>query len=169
MKNSHPSYLKLETKLKADIKKNGFVQNDKRYQRTVYALPGHFIVIKEKKLLDYLVAQEIPDKYFNDSDRMGPSLRRAVFEAGNDLNSRQLMVFNDKDFDKVHQCFTSMQFVYTERKEFDLYVYQRSSDIEKLHDDLVFFSFVAKFFSEIVGKKVTKIVVIYGNCHYTKE
>jgi hypothetical protein len=94
------------------------------------------------------------------------SFLRAVKEAKLDVNSRQLMVFNDENYEEVHQCFTSFQFVWTHRNEFDMYVYQRSSDLAKLLDDLIFFANVLAEFEKATRRRVTKIVVIFGNSHY---
>lgn len=166
---SNPYYLKLENKLRSDIRKNGFIQDDKRLKRKVWALPGHFIVLKDPKLLDYLKNQSTLDKYAADLARMNNSLQSAVKLAKKDKDSRQLMVFNDEDYNNIHQCFTHCQFVMTKRGDFDLYVYQRSADLSKLFDDLVFFCFVAMLFASKVNIDVSKIVVIYGSVHYTKE
>ena len=100
---------------------------------------------------------------------MVSSFSDAVEEAKKDVNSRQLLVLNTHDFKNVHQCFNTFQFVYTHRGEFDLYVYQRSADIVKLKDDLVFFAAVAKEFEKQVCQKVSKFVITYGHIHYTKE
>lgn len=137
--------------------------------RMVYALPGHFVVIKNPKIFKYLRTSELLLKYLPDRDRMVKSFLDSVELAKKDPQSRQLMVFNDHEYQTIHQCFTHMQFVMTKRKEFDLYVYQRSADLVKLKDDLTFFAHTAEEFQDKVGKKVTKIVVVYGNIHYTKE
>ena len=163
------SYTEMEQNLTNDIRKNGFVQDDKRYKRKVWSLPGHFIVIKDPKILNYLLKRTILSKYVDDWARIITSFLAAANEAKRDVDSRQLMVFNDMDFSVVKQCFTHMQFVYTARKEFDLYVYQRSADMEKLKDDLTFFAHVGQAFGIEVRKKVTKIVVVYGSVHFTKE
>lgn len=76
------------------------------------------------------------------------------------------MVFNTDSYDTIYQCFTSFQFVYTKRKEFDMYVYQRSADVAKLKDDLVFFANIAQRFGKALFTPVSKIVVIYGHCHF---
>lgn len=162
-------YNSLEESLKEDIIKNGFVQDDKHFNRKVWALPGHFIVIKEKELLDFLRKERVLPKYKDDYYRMANSYLSARNLAREDKDSRQLVIFNDYNYDEVHQCFTHMQFVMTQRGEFDLYVYQRSADISKLKDDLVFFSSMSRYFEEDVQIPVTKIVVVYGHVHFTKE
>lgn len=162
-------YIKLESKLKQDIEKNGFLQTDRRMGRKTMSFPGHFIVVKDPKIIGYLIRRGVLRKYVDDWNRMIPSFLSATHQAKYDPDSRQLMVFNDENYKHVHQCFTHMQFVMTHRKEFDLYVYQRSSDMVKLKEDLTFFAHVARAFADEVGKKVTKIVVVYGHIHFTKN
>jgi hypothetical protein len=158
--------LRLLEKTVASIAKNRFQQNDMNLNRETMSLPGHFIVIKDKEILDFLKNQPCLEKYDDDICRMNDSYESMINKARHDLNSRQLMVFNDSDFHKINQCFTSFQFVYTKRNEFDLYVYQRSSDVSKLIDDLIFFGNVSQIFENDIDKKVSKIVIIYGNIHY---
>ncbi len=158
-------YTILETELRETIDKNGFVQEDKRLNRSVKSLPGHFVMVRSD-LLNWLREQPILEKYKDDSKRMYSSFRRAMSEAKIDLNSRRLMVLNDSKYNKVYQCFTHFHFVYTHRNEFDMYVYQRSSDMSKLKDDLIFFAHQMKKFEKGVGQPVTKLVIVYGSVHY---
>ena len=157
---------KLYNSLKKKIKKHGFIQEDKRLNRKTYSLPGHFEVIKDPLLLVYLENQKPLNKYNADWRRLSINFSSVVSEAKDDLNSRRLMLLNDHGYYSTYQCFTHFQFVYTHRKEFDMYVYQRSSDLSKLHDDLVFFAYVMKEFRQKTETNVTKLVVIYGNLHY---
>lgn len=159
-------YTKLVKELETVIKEKGFVQVDKRLERTTQSLPGHFIVLSNPILLEWLRKQKVLPKYKDDSRRMYSSFKIAVREAKKDPNSRRLMVFNDSRFTDVGQCFTHFHFVYTHRNEFDLYVYQRSADIVKLKDDLVFFANQMKKFESQTGYYVTKLVVVYGHIHY---
>lgn len=162
-------YRELENQVKADILKNNFIQEDRHLDRQVWSLPGHFIVLKDLELINYLSSQVPLTKYDNDLARMEKSLEDAINLAKKDKDSRQLMVFNDSDYNIIHQCFTHFQFVMTARDEFDLYVYQRSADVSKLKDDLTFFANLASMFGDRVGINVTKIVVVYGSIHFTKE
>lgn len=156
----------LESQLKTIIDEKGFELKDTHFDRTVKNLPGHFTVVDDKEFLDWLRSEEVLEKYKDDSKRMYSSMKRAMSDAKTNLNSRWLMVFNDSKYDKVHQCFTHFQFIYTGRNEFDLYVYQRSADIAKLKDDLVFFAHQMKKFEKTVEQPVTKLVVVYGSLHY---
>lgn len=159
-------YVEFKKKLKKEIDKNGYKVRDERFHRFVKSFPGHFTVIKDPAILTYLRFRPVISKYRDDWIRMMHSFSEAVREARADATSRRLMVFNDKDYLKIYQCFTHMQFMMTHRGEFDLYVYQRSADMDKLDDDLTFFAHVAKEFEELVGFGVSKIVVVYGNLHY---
>ena len=159
-------YLNLVSELKEKIDKNGYKQEDKRMERMTQALPGHFIIISNPKLLEWLQGGKVLDKYKADSKRMYSSFRVAMKNAKEDVNSRRLMVFNDLKFKQVNECFTHFQFVYTHRNEFDLYVYQRSSDLDKLRDDLIFFAHQMKKFERGTGYYVTKLAVVYGSIHY---
>lgn len=171
MLNGKPpsGYIQMCRDLKLKIKEHGFEQQDQRLNRMVYALPGDFLVIKDPLIMEYLRYDKPLAKYRDDWHRMITSFLDACSEARKDLNSRQLLVLNTHDFRNVKQCFNTFQFVHTHRNEFDLYVYQRSADLEKLKDDLTFFRHVADAFEEQVDTDVTKIVVVYGNIHFTKE
>jgi len=152
--------------LKATITEKGFKQVDNRLNRTTQNLSSHFIEISNSKVLEWLRREEVLEKYKDDSKRMYSSFKKAIVEAKKDPNSRRLMVFNDSRFNEIYQCFTSFHFVYTKRNEFDMIVYQRSSDLIKLKDDLVFFANQMKKFERGTDYYVTKLIVIYGSIHY---
>lgn len=158
-------YTEFKTRLAKDVRKNGYKMHDIRLNRDVISFPGHFVVIKNQAILKWLRLRILISKYLEDWNRMIPSFLACTWEAKKNPSSRRLMVFNDFDYFKIFQCFTHMQFMMTHRNEFDLYVYQRSADLDKLDDDLTFFVHVADAFEREVGKKVTKIVVVYGNVH----
>ena len=160
---------KLQASLKNIIDEKGFSQTDKRLNRTVQALPGHFVVITNQLLLEWLRTQKLLEKYKDDSKRMYSSFRRIMSEAKKDPNSRRLMVFNDSKYSETYECFTHFQFVYTQRNEFDMIVYQRSSDLEKLKDDLIFFSHQMRKFERGTDHYVTKLVIVYAHVHYQTE
>lgn len=162
-----PSELeKLGADLKKVIDEKGFRQIDNRLKRTTQSLPGHFVVVSNPALLEWLRNQELLEKYKADSKRMYASFKRAMNEGKKDPNSRRLMVFNDSKFSEVYECFTHFSFVYTHRNEFDMYVYMRSSDMTKLQDDLVFFAHQMKKFERGTGYYVTKLVIIFAHLHY---
>lgn len=166
VQNLHPDYVKMEKSLVDIIKDKGFEQVDNRLKRVTRSLPGHFVVVGSAPLLEWLRKQKLLEKYKDDSKRMYVSFKRAILEAKKDKNSRRLMVFNDSKFSEVNECFTHFQFVYTHRNEFDMYVYQRSSDIGKLLDDMIFFAHQMERFEQRTGYYVTKLVVIFGHIHY---
>lgn len=162
----HSEFAKLHDALTKLIKEKGFVQSDKRLKRTTQSLPGHFVVVSNSSFLEWLRDETLLEKYKADSKRMYASFKKAISEAKKDPNSRRLMVFNDSKFSEINECFTHFQFVYTHRNEFDMYVYQRSSDLQKLLDDLIFFSYQMKKFEKATGYYVTKLVIVYGHIHY---
>ena len=151
--------------LRAKIESEGFEQEDKRLNRKVKSIPGHFIIITGEAL-DSLKVDKPLEKYGEDWKRMYSTFKLAVKTAQGYKDSRRLMVLNDSRYAKIFQCFTHLQFVYTHRNEFDMYVYLRSSDLDKLKDDLVFFSHVMKKFESKVKIPTTKLVVIFGNVHF---
>lgn len=167
--NLHLEFEKMKQSLIDTIKEKGFEQVDTRLNRITQAMSGHFLSVSNQPLLEWLRAQTVLPKYRDDSKRMYSSFRRAILEAKHDANSRRLMVFNDSKFSEVGECFTHFHFVYTRRNEFDMYVYQRSSDVKKLLDDMIFFAHQMAKFEQRTGYYVTQLVVIYGNCHYEKE
>lgn len=155
----------MTTTLRKKIIENGFRQEDKRLKRTTMSLPGDFVVVSNVGLLNWMKGEKQLDKYVDDWKRMYTSFNRMVKETKEDKNSRRLMVFNDSRYQNIYQCFTHFQFVYTGRNEFDMYVYQRSADIAKLKDDMIFFANIMKKFEQKTKEKCTKLVVIYGNVH----
>ena len=165
---SPPEFVKLESELRLMIKEKGFQQIDNRLQRKTQSLPGHFIVVSNQSLLEWLRSEKVLSKYTDDLKRMYSSFKKAVDNAKIDPNSRRLMVFNDSKFNEINECFTHFHFVYTHRNEFDMYVYARSADMVKLKDDLVFFAHQMKKF-EKSGYYVTKLVVVFGHIHYEIE
>lgn len=152
--------------IKTKIRESGFDQHDERFDRETKALPGHFLVIKEEDVLTWLSEQTLLDKYKKDSERMKQSFNECVEWALEDLNNRRLVVSNMDNYNEVFPCFPMLQFVYTGREEFDCYVYMRSSDLEKLQDDCIFFAKTMKQFSKKVKVPVTKLIIIFGNVHY---
>jgi len=124
------------------------------------------MVFKDPELVDYIKKQKPEDKFKADWKRMYKTFTQAAKTAKEGINSRQLMVMNGTNFYRDLPCFTHMQFVMTHRNEFDMYVYQRSADVEKFIPDMIFFGSMMKKFGDKTGISVTKLVVIYGNCHY---
>lgn len=141
------------------------IADDKRLNRKVKSVPGHFIILGEDSIRELNKEKKL-EKYKDDWKRMFRSFKEAVKLAKEDISSRRLMLFNGNNFYKVFPCFTHFQFVMTHRNEYDMYVYQRSSDLAKLKDDCVFFTKVAKKFEKKVGIKVTKIVIVFGDVHF---
>lgn len=152
--------------IKTKIRESGFEQRDERFERDTKALNGHFLVIKEQVVLDWLSQQDLLEKYAADTERMEKSLNDCIDWAKEDVNNRRLVVSNMDNYDEVFPCFPIAQFVWTGREEFDFHVYMRSSDLAKLTDDCIFFAHMMKHFEKKVGRPVTKLIVTFGNVHY---
>lgn len=146
----------------------GFVQHDINRNRHVHAAVGQALSLTDREYLLEMMKFEPLDKYEADYNRMKFSLEEAIKKANHDENSRQIFVQNDDNFYEVLPCFTSMHFVYN-GKGFALYIYQRSSDLEKWEDDMVFFGSIMKIFEEKTKKTILHLVVFYGNVHYEIE
>ena len=161
-----PLYDEVVGYLKSSIKNDEFVQNDIRYNRKTQSLAGHFAVIR-KELLEELKSKSVQVKYLEDWNRIKPGFEFCVKEAIENPDSRRMVAYNTDNYYETFQCFNLIQFVNTGRNEFDMYVYQRSCDVdEKLKDDFIFFANIAQEFYERTNHKITKIVTIFGNVHY---
>jgi len=154
--------------LKLFVHEKGYTQDDKRLNRKVKAFPGH-IYAMGSEMFDVLKKEKPIDKYTDDWKRMYPTFRLAVKTALEDKDSRRLVVLNDSRYSKVFQCFTHLHFMMTGRGDYDMYVYLRSSDLDKFKDDCVFFASIAKKFENQVKIPVTKLVIMFGSLHYTLD
>ena len=152
--------------LRTKIRESGFEQYDSRFDRLTKALPGHFLVIKEEPVLQWLKDQQPLDKFKADYERMKASFLKLIEYAKEDVNNRRLCTINTDNYDEVFPCFLSLQFVWTGREEFDAYVYMRSSDVAKLKDDCVYFANLMSKFEKKTKHKVTKLIVVFANVHY---
>ncbi len=156
-------------KIREKIQKEGFEQNDMNLKRKVKALTGYILEIHTPEILSYLKKRSPLKKYKNDYSRMKKSYEKTIKKAKKDSNSRQLMIFNCNNFHQINQCFTQFHFVNNESKNFELYIYQRSSDLSKLIDDLVFFGSLIRKFEKEISTKVVKMTIIYGNIHFERK
>lgn len=154
--------------LKEFLNQHGFNQEDRRLNRYTRSLPGHMVVLNSE-VLETLKTEKVNPKFKDDWKRMYPSFQLAIKNAKEDRDSRRLLVSNMSRFMKVWPCFTHVQFVYTHRNEFDIYVYMRSSDLAKFKDDCVFFTSLAKRFASKVSVPVTKMVVVFSHVHYQEN
>ena len=74
-----------------------------------------------------------------------------------------------RTFTEIEQCFTQLQFVRDhsdEENKYVLIVTQRSGDMSKFTDDLIFFGSIAHRWEKALKTKVRQIIVNYGNLHY---
>lgn len=136
---------------------------DEHLNRTVVQSIGVTITIPGP-VIDELDVETLLEKYDEDKQRMQSTYYNAVAKALLDASSRQLVVLNVDDYEKVQQCFQLMQFCLDD-SEFTVLVYQRSADLAKLKDDWIFFSKTVKQFQHEVGIKIKQIIVNYGNIH----
>lgn len=98
---------------------------------------------------------------------MEPSINWCADQANKDPQSRRLLALNTDDYTHIFQCFNLVQFINTKDRNYDMYVYQRSQDLAKWADDIRCFLQVVDMFEVSTLAKVTKIVVIYGDIHYS--
>lgn len=155
-------------KVRLTISMNGFDQVDSRFNRTTRAMVGYRIQIIDNPLA--YIKNEMPlDKYREDWFRMKPSFDEAIREVNRNPDSRRLVVLNTEKYQEVQPCFLSMQFLKDETRNYKVVVFQRSQDLEKMKDDLVFFGMMARKFEIETSLTVDGLSVVYANIHYTKE
>lgn len=164
--------------LKNTIRDYEFVQQDPRFDRTTHSRIGHRIWFSNadsdqdfmstgKKVLSYIKGTKPIPKYREDWDRMEPYFNEVIEEYKRNPDSRRMVILNTENYLKVFPCFLSLQFIKDRDGSYGAVVYQRSQDIEKLHDDLVFFGYILRKFEEKTGKTVSKIAISYGHIHFT--
>lgn len=155
--------------VKLDIKTYGFRQEDRRLGRSVMSLPGYRLPVDEGNLVRWLKKEKVPSKYQADWDRIKPWFDWSVAVAKTEPDSRRLMLFNDDKFNAEFQCFTQLQFVRdhsNEENKYVLIVTQRSADMAKFTDDLIFFGSVAHKWEKATKHKVRSIIINYAHVHY---
>jgi len=153
-------------KVKITIKNNDFIQDDPRLKRKTYSLIGHRIYFEPGRVLSYLKETKPIIKYRQDWERMNDTFRLACRELTNNPDSRRAVVLNTQDYDEIYPCFLSIQIAKDKDGKFNVMVYQRSGDIEKMKDDLVFFGYVMKKFEEMLNIETKHLAVVYGSLHY---
>lgn len=158
------------------INREGYSQEDVRLKRTVRTINS--IVINLHYLDDVSKLPPIKDKYNTDWSRMYPSYRNASDELLRDKYTRRACIFNmshyydvkddNKDVirDGTYPCFLMMQVLYRANNEYDFIVFQRSSDLLKLLDDISFYEYVMIKISRRAKIKITKLSIHMGSCHY---
>lgn len=158
----------LKLSIRSQIDKYGSIVYDARFNRHVKDVSGYHIVLDENSI-ELFRNVPVQIKYSKDWDKMRSWLIWCVREVKKDPYSRQLLMSNMGNYYTRFPCFNTFQFKYTQRGEFDLYVYQRSQDLAKWIDDIAFFRSVSKEFEKKTGYKVTKFIIIYGSIHETAE
>lgn len=147
------------------IESTGFVQTDKRLGRKTMTVIGSQLVIDEGNILRYLKSEKPLAKFLEDWNRMKPWFDSSLTLAGQDLDSRRLVLFNAPFRDPDYPCFTQMQLV-RDDESFTVVVTQRSGDVAKMKDDLVFFGSICHKWEQKLRIKIRKIVVCYSHIHY---
>lgn len=150
--------------LKYHIDKLGQTCEDKRLNRTVKRL---LVVgtVAAMDIIQELKREETLDKYNDDYQRMKPTLDLAIRKAIVDKSSRQLVVLNTDNFMEVQQCFQLMQFIFN-GKGWMATVFQRSADLSKLKDDMVFFTRLIMDFELGTGYTVEMLDIHFTDLHY---
>jgi len=141
---------------------------DKHLNRIVKRIIGH-IVRFDRYVIEELKREKPLNKYVHDSERMEKFLEVAVEKYKNDHFSRQLLVLNADNYLEEQQCFQLMQFVNEGDGMFAAQIYQRSCDLEKFIDDLVFFANLINSFEKQTQTIVNSLTVMYGDIHKQVE
>jgi hypothetical protein len=161
-----PEHLKnLIDEIKINVLTEGDEQKDPRWNRTVKSFKLPVIKLNDEGSMDYLKSAIMRAKYNEDWKRCEESLLYCITEQRKDSQSRRLVVSNMDSYLDVFPCFMTMQFISINENSYILAINQRSADIEKMHDDLVFFGNVAKKFELGTDKKVTEFDLFYGDLH----
>lgn len=162
----YPHELKEKIELaRATIETTGFHQLDKRLGRKTMSLIGYVISIDDGNILRYLKSEKPLPKFKDDWERMSQSFQWCVDKFKEDPDSRQMVVLNDHDYTAHFPCFTQMQLV-RDGESYTLVVTQRSGDVAKMKDDMVFFGSVAHKFETKLKIKIREILVFYNHVHY---
>lgn len=143
----------------------GFTQEDRHLKRNVKTIVDFNLLIDEGNIIRWLKKESPNKKYQDDWERMKSSFDWCVKKALEDIDSRQLMIFNDKNYITEKQCFTHMQMLNNRHDEIEMIVSQRSGDISKLKDDLIFFGSVAHKWEAKTKTKIRVISIHYGSLH----
>ena len=154
--------------LKELLERTGQDQHDKRFSRNVKGLNCHIADFSDCLTEKQLLLPE--DKYKDDWVRMYRTFNHACNDTIVNQNSRQMVVLNTNNYLSNFQCFQLMQFIQNPGTgDYDVLVYQRSADIDKMESDLKFFMYVITKFEKKTYGRVSSFKVIYGNLHTTKK
>lgn len=135
------------------LDREGELVEDARMNRQTKELIGASLTITETRMKE--IWDTIP--YNNKFD---PELRDfdEWYHRWKNVNRRQQIYFNNKDFALRMQCISLIQII-----DNQMIVYQRSGDVEKMQDDHRFFVHLVKNYFQYVNL----IHVIYGSLHKT--
>lgn len=157
---------KLIDDTKGLIESSGFVQTDKRLGRKTMSVIGSQLIVDEGNILRYLKSEKPLPKFKDDWERMKFTFDKTVEKFKEDPDSRRMVVFNaDFTTNDIEQCFTQMHLL-RDDESYTVVVTQRSGDVAKMKDDLVFFGSVCHKWEQKLKVKIRKIVVCYSHIHY---
>lgn len=163
----HPHELKtLISKISDDVASTGFHQTDKRLGRKTISVIGRIVTIDDGNILRYLKSTKPLGKFKDDWDRIKPWFDCVAAVSQIDPDSRRLLMLNHRpNVKEIEQCFTQMQLC-KDDEDYTLVVNQRSGDVAKMKDDLVFFGSIVHRFEVKLKIKIRKIVVTYNHLHF---
>lgn len=161
----YPHELKAQIELtKATIETTGFHQEDRRLGRKTMSLIGYALSVDDGNITRWLKSEKPLAKFLEDWNRLKPWFDEVVLLAAKDPDSRRLVIYNAPFKGDDYPCFTQMQLV-RDGDSYTLVVSQRSGDVDKMKDDLVFFGSIAHKFELKLKIKVREILVLYNHIH----
>lgn len=140
---------------------------DGHLKRWVRELLQFSLVFDNSDQAIYLGELPLLEKYDPEIKDFEKSLRDIIIPGIERRQVRQLMHFNNVNFDQRKQCISLVQFlpINDPDEDYMMIVYQRSGDISKFTDDVRFFSELAYRFFQKTRYQVSLINVIYGSFH----
>lgn len=147
----------------SDINTQGFNLRDNRLNRETRVINGYTI---EHEYPEPLESSPLNPKYEDDWFRMYKHFLLACEELTKDEFTRRAVILNTRMFEKNYPCFLSLQILHNQKdNSYDCVVYQRSSDVEKLEDDISFFEYVMYKVQNKIGKNVNRLIIMMGSVH----
>lgn len=146
------------------INKRGHPQIDNRLNRHTRVINGYSFSHSYLEGINKM--PRIKNKYSEDWVRMYRTYRLACDELKKDKYSRRAVILNTSKYEDVYPCFLSFQILSGENGIHDCVVYQRSSDLSKLEDDITFYEYVMYKVGRRTGLNVSKLIVHFGSIHY---
>lgn len=143
--------------IQRQIEWHGTVVEDFNLNRDVHEIIGFEHRINEAKMNYLLENVPLNTKYELELKNIADWFDSHYPVYMTDRHRRHQVYFNNHDFDNIFQCISLFQIL-----DSTMLVYQRSSDIVKLQDDLRFFVEIANRF---YNKQIKNIIIFYGSIH----